>query len=76
MDNMKNILKKASRKAGIKENIGCHSMRKTFGYWYYQRTRDIRTLMLIFNHGEERVTLKYIGVTQEQIDNSTRGFRL
>ena len=37
---------------------------------------DIRTLMLIFNHGEERVTLKYIGVTQEQIDNSTRGFRL
>ena len=31
MDNMKNILKKASRKAGIKENIGCHSMRKTFG---------------------------------------------
>jgi integrase len=70
------ILKAAAEEAGIKNNIGCHSLRKTFGYWHYKRTKDIRTLMQIFNHSREEVALRYIGVTQEDIDNSLRGFSL
>ncbi len=68
------VLKAAAKEVGIKENIGCHSLRKTFGYFYYKRTKDIRTLMEIFNHSNEKVTLRYIGVTQEDIDNSLKGF--
>lgn len=70
------ILKDAAKKAGIRDNIGCHSLRKTFGYWYYKRTKDIRALMKIFNHSSEEITLRYIGVTQEELDMSLKGFSL
>ena len=47
--------------------IGTHSMRKTFGYHYYQRTHDIATLMTLFNHSSERTTLIYIGIMLDEI---------
>lgn len=60
------ILNEAAQAVGIEENIGCHSMRKTFGYWHYYYNHDIRMLMDIFNHSSEDVTLRYIGVSDEQ----------
>ena len=60
------ILDEAAREVGIKENIGAHSMRKTFGYWHYKYNNDIRMLMEIFNHSSEAVTLRYIGVSNEE----------
>lgn len=71
-----NILDKAAKEAGIKENIGCHSLRKTFGYWHYQQNHDIRILMEIFQHSSEEVTLRYIGVTEETIKNSMQNMNL
>ncbi len=68
-----NILKKAAKDVGIKENIGCHSLRKTFGYFHYERNKDVRLLMELFNHTSESITLRYIGVKQEKIDNSMEG---
>ncbi|MBO5389225.1 MAG: tyrosine-type recombinase/integrase [Lachnospiraceae bacterium] len=64
------IVKDAAKHVGIKENVGCHSMRKTFGYWHYKNNKDIRILMEIFNHSNEEVTLRYIGVTAEEIESS------
>jgi integrase len=58
-------LNEAARAVGITDNIGCHSMRKTFGYWHYYYNHDIRLLMDIFNHSSEDVTLRYIGVSDE-----------
>lgn len=69
------ILVKAAKKSGI-ENIGTHSMRKTFGYHFYKRTMDIATLMEIFNHPAPSVTKHYIGITPEDIDQSLRKFML
>ena len=60
------ILDEAAREVGIKENIVAHSMRKTFGYWHYKYNNDIRMLMEIFNHSSEAVTLRYIGVSNEE----------
>lgn len=37
-----------------RDDIGTHTLRKTFGYHYYQQTKDIGTLM-IFNHGSQSV---------------------
>ena len=70
------IIKEAAEYAGVKENVGCHSMRKTFGYWHYKNNRDIRTLMEIFNHSSEEVTLRYIGVTDEDIAKSMQCMNL
>lgn len=71
-----NIINDAAREAGINDNMGCHSMRKTFGYWHYQKNHDIRLLMAIFNHATEAITLRYIGITNDNIKNSMQGMNL
>ena len=47
-------------------NIGTHSWRKTFGYWYYRTTHDIGGLMKLFNHSKEETTLIYIGIDSDE----------
>lgn len=69
-----NILKDLSDKFEL-ENIACHSMRKTFGFHYYQSTHDIATLQKIFNHSSPRETLIYIGVEQTEKDNAMKRFK-
>lgn len=61
------ILVDAGKQFGIEDGIGTHTMRKTFGYHYYQKTKDVATLMEIFNHDHESITLRYIGITQDTI---------
>lgn len=51
------------------ENFGTHTMRKTFGYFIYQQTKNIGLLMDIFNHSSQKITLKYIGINQDQQDD-------
>ena len=69
------IINGIARQAGIQERIGCHTLRKTFGYRYYKATDDIVSLQRILCHSSSRETLLYIGVIQEEIDNSLRGFK-
>lgn len=54
----------------IPGNIGTHTMRKTFGYHHYKQHNDVVTLQKIFNHTSPDVTLRYIGITQEEIDRT------
>jgi len=68
-------LQKASEMAGV-EHIGTHTMRKTFGYWYYKKTMDVAKLQMILNHSHPQITLRYIGITQEEIDNTLVDFHL
>ena len=63
------IIKKVADELDI-ESVGTHSMRKTFGYHYYKKTKDIGTLQKIFNHSNPRTTLDYIGITQISIDKA------
>lgn len=58
------------------EHIGSHTMRKTFGYWFYKQTKDVVTLMRILNHSNTAQTLRYIGITQEEIDEALSNFSL
>jgi len=66
------IIAKAGDMIG-NHSIGTHTMRKTFGYTYYQATKDVATLMEIFNHSSQKTTLRYIGITEEAIENSIKG---
>lgn len=65
------IIAKAGDMIG-NHSIGTHTMRKTFGYTYYQATKDVATLMGIFNHSSQKTTLRYIGITEEAIENSIK----
>lgn len=69
-------LNKAATMCDIEEGIGTHTMRKTFGYWYYKQSKDIATLQSILNHSHPEITLRYIGITDEEIENSLSHFVL
>jgi len=68
-------LNKAAEMAEI-EHIGTHTMRKTFGYWHYKQYKDVAKLQMILNHSHPSITLKYIGITDEEIEDSFKGFLL
>ena len=69
------IIRTAAEDLGI-ENVGTHTMRKTFGYQYYKKTKDIAMLMTFFNHASTTITLRYIGIRQEQQDIALSNFGL
>lgn len=68
-------LKKAAEMAGL-EGIGTHSCRKSFGYWHYKQFKDVAELQTILNHSHPKITLRYIGITDEQIENHLSDFVL
>lgn len=70
------LIRNACEKAGLQERIGTHSMRKTFGYHHYQQFKDVVILQKIFNHSSPQITLRYIGIEQDQIDDSYSNFIL
>ena len=70
------ILKTACKAVNLKEKIGTHTMRKTFGYHHYKKFKDIAMLQKIFNHSSPAITLRYIGIEQDQIDESYANFIL
>ncbi|HDK4373450.1 TPA: tyrosine-type recombinase/integrase, partial [Staphylococcus aureus] len=63
------ILNHSAKSIGLSE-IGTHPMRKTFGYHYYKKTKDVALLMDLFNHSSQVVKLRYVGISQEVINSS------
>lgn len=63
------ILSTAGEACGLKR-IGTHSMRKTFGYQYYQKTKNLAVLQELFSHSSEAITLRYIGINQDMLDKA------
>ncbi|CAN7711851.1 tyrosine-type recombinase/integrase [Paenibacillus sp. 2RAB27] len=55
------ILNQAAKQVGLTD-IGTHTLRKTYGYHYYLKTRNVSVLRDLFNQSAPSVTLKYIGV--------------
>ena len=70
------IIKNACKKVGLQEKVGTHTMRKTFGYHHYKKFKDVAMLQKIFNHSTPQITLRYIGIEQDQIDESYVNFIL
>lgn len=69
------ILNNAATKVGIGE-VGTHTLRKTFGYHFYQKTKDVALLQELFNHSAPSVTLRYIGINQDIMDRAMDDFKL
>jgi integrase len=69
------VLNDAARELNLDE-IGTHTMRKTFGYWFYQRQekKDLAVLQYIFNHSSPSITLRYIGINDDMIDKAMEEF--
>lgn len=64
------ILSGASRHCGLNYKIGTHSLRKTFGYMLYQKNINIELIQRLLNHSSPAITLAYIGITQDDMDEA------
>jgi len=69
-----NVLKKASNEAGITVNIGTHSLRKTYATALYEQTKDIALVQMILNHSSPAITIRYLGLNQQTMDDVTAEF--
>ena len=70
------FLNEACKQLGITANVGTHTMRKSFGYHFYKKYNDVALLQKILNHSSPAITLRYIGIAQEEIDLSYSNFEL
>lgn len=59
-----------------RDDVGTHTMRKTFGYHHYKQFKDVAILQEIFNHAAPSITRRYIGIRQDEINASLDDFRL
>jgi Site-specific recombinase XerD len=64
------ILSSAAKKCGLSYKIGTHSLRKTFGYILYQKNTNIELIQQLLNHSSPAITLAYIGITQDDMDEA------
>lgn len=70
-------IKKAAKDAGIKGQVSPHSFRKCAGTEVYKRTgNDIVAAQKFLNHSSPVVTMVYLAVNQEAIDNVTAHMEL
>lgn len=69
------ILNRAARDCGLRE-IGTHTLRKTFGYHFYRANQNVAMLQALFNHSSPSITLRYIGITQDEIAEEWEKFAL
>lgn len=65
------VLKEAAAACGLKQNIGSHTCRKTWGWHQYKYNSekanlDITMLQRAFGHSSPEVTLRYLGITDEE----------
>lgn len=69
VDTICGIIKDAADAIGFKRNVGSHSLRRTFGYFWYSAHKEnmdaLIHLQKLFNHATPKVTLEYIGIEDE-----------
>lgn len=54
------VLRRAGKSVGL-DSIGAQTMRKTFAWRYYKKTKDIYYLQRLLNHASPSITYRYIG---------------
>ncbi len=62
------IVKSAAAACGLPDNISCHSLRKTFGYFAWKNGTPPAMLMDLYNHSSYQITKRYLGIEQEERD--------
>ena len=71
------IVHAAAAVLGLTGHIGCHSLRKTWGYNAWSRAH-IRPeiIMQVYNHSSFAITRRYLGITQDAMDAAYLQMRL
>ena len=70
------VFERVGQKVAPKVALGTHSMRKTRGYAMHKAGRSIESIAKVLNHSSPAVTMRYIGLVQQDIDESYTDFEL
>lgn len=62
-------IKKAKTKLNIKYPFHSHSFRKAWAKATYNETKDVARVMRLLNHSNQAVTLRYIGIELEELED-------
>ena len=63
------MLNRYASMVGLNDGIGTHTLRKTFGYHLYKKGVALEYIQKMLNHSSPATTLRYIGITQEQLND-------
>lgn len=64
------VFERVGQRVAPKVALGTHSMRKTRGYAMHKAGRSIENIAKVLNHSSPAVTMRYIGLVQQDIDES------
>lgn len=70
------IIKEACRNLGYEGNLGCHSLRKTFGYHAWKQGVSPAIIMSIYNHSSMEITKRYLSIEQDEKDEVYKNIAL
>lgn len=70
------IVKKAAEACHLEGAVSCHSLRKTFGYHAWQQGIQPALLMNIYNHSSFQITVRYLGIEQDDRDSIFRNINI
>lgn len=80
VNGMRRMIKSAADEAGIKQNIGTHSLRKTWSRRLYDNATDkskaLVLLQSILRHSDQMTTMRYIGILNDEIEDAFDGINL
>ncbi|NLC65599.1 MAG: tyrosine-type recombinase/integrase, partial [Clostridium sp.] len=71
-----NILKDAANAVGIEDNVGTHTLRKTWGYHAWKQGFSTALIMETLNHSNLNMTKRYLGIRQDDINALYEGLNL
>ena len=71
-----NYMAAIKREAGLPYSVGCHTLRKTFGYHFYKKTKRIGLITIWFNHSAESITKRYLGIDLDELTREAEGFEI
>lgn len=73
---MSRTLKDTSLALGLTENVGTHTMRKSWAYHAYHNGLDFRMIQRMLNHSSEAETLCYIGLTRQRMEEAYHDYAI
>lgn len=71
------IIHTAAVELDIAGKIAPHSLRKTFGYFAWNGGDvPVAVIMKIYNHSNFAITMRYLGIEQDDLDNALLNIEL
>ena len=69
------VLSEAAAVVGLEE-VGTHTLRKTFAYHVFTATKNLTLVQKLLNHSSPATTLRYLGIEQEELNACYTGLNL